>query len=90
MSVSEEWREKWLEKIKESQKITYYLLGDKQLPRVRYGEEADNWGANDHPCGDRAVEKGQFHVPSSDIEQCPNCGGQLLSCDGDHVDGPAQ
>lgn len=28
MSVSEEWREKWLEKIKESQKIMYYLLGD--------------------------------------------------------------
>ena len=28
MSVSEEWREKWLEKIKESQKIRYYLLAD--------------------------------------------------------------
>jgi hypothetical protein len=90
MSVSGECRKQWLEKIKEAQKITYYLLGDKQLPRVRYGEEADDWGADNHSCGDCGVEKGQFHVPSCDIEQCPNCSGQLLSCDCALIDGAVQ
>jgi hypothetical protein len=90
MGVSKEWREKWAQKITESQKITYYLLDDKQLPGIKYGEETDDWGADGHPCGDCGVEKGQFHVPSCDIEQCPNCGGQLLSCDCALVDGPPQ
>jgi hypothetical protein len=44
MGVSKEWREKWKEKITESQKITYYLLEDKPLPRIKYGEEAHDWG----------------------------------------------
>jgi hypothetical protein len=72
MDVSEERREKWQKKIEELQRITYYLLGDKRLPRVRYGEEVDDWGANDQACGDCGVEKGQLHVQSCDIEQCPN------------------
>ena len=63
MSVSEAWRKAWLEKIKEAQKITKYLLGAKQLPRVKYGEAADDWGADKHTCGDCGAQKGQFHVP---------------------------
>lgn len=33
------------------------------------------------PCGDCAAIKDQYHCSGCDIEQCPRCGGQRLSCD---------
>jgi hypothetical protein len=77
MTTSPEWKRK----IDAAQSLTVYLLKERRLPRVRYGDEADDWGADELPCHDCAVVKGQFHVPECDGEECPNCGGQLLSCD---------
>lgn len=31
-------------------------------------------------CGDCHVSHGYSHHPGCDIEQCPKCGGQLISC----------
>lgn len=31
-------------------------------------------------CHDCKVEEGQLHRPNCDMERCPNCGGQLISC----------
>jgi hypothetical protein len=50
---------------------------------LRYGEEADDWGADRQPCHDCRVRKGQFHVLGCDVERCPICGGQLISCECD-------
>jgi hypothetical protein len=47
------------------------------MPRVRYGDEADDWGANERPCHDCAAIKGEYHVLGCDVERCPACGGQL-------------
>ena len=33
-----------------------------------------------HGCGDCGVEEGQLHEPGCDKENCPFCGGQLISC----------
>lgn len=33
-----------------------------------------------HKCGDCGVSEGQFHHPGCDMERCPFCGGQLISC----------
>jgi len=32
-------------------------------------------------CDDCGVKEGQLHIPGCDMEPCPSCGGQLISCD---------
>lgn len=74
----------WPRKIQAAQKITVVCIAEKNYPRIRYGDEKEDWGANDGlPCGDCAVLKGQFHVVGCDIERCPCCRDQLISCDCD-------
>jgi|SRR5580698_1748734 hypothetical protein len=73
--------EGWPEKVAAAQCVLSYTLNERTIPRVRYGDETDDWGADKSPCHDCRAIKGEFHVPSCDVEQCPGCGGQLLSCD---------
>jgi hypothetical protein len=71
----------WPEKIQAAQLQTSYSIGGREVQRIRYGEEQDDWGADKHACHDCRVIKGQFHVVSCDGEECPVCHGQVLSCD---------
>ena len=68
----------WPARIEAAQLETHYIIGGKAHPRVRYGDEDADWGEG--ACGDCAVAKGQLHVPGCDIERCPACGGQMISC----------
>lgn len=74
----------FLAQIEEAQTYTHYLIGGQEVARVRYGDEADDWGADKRQCHDCAVVKGQFHVGGCDVERCPVCGGQVISCDCDY------
>ena len=33
------------------------------MPRVRYGDEPEDWGADRKPCHDCGAVKGEYHVP---------------------------
>lgn len=73
--------EGWPEKIQAAQKELAYDIKGKPYPRVRYGSEPEDWGAEAQPCHDCRVIKGELHVPGCDVECCPACGGQAITCE---------
>lgn len=76
----------WPEKIRRAQEIKTYIIGGHQYARVRYGHEGGPQRSRPEPaqtpraCGDCAVLLGELHVPGCDLECCPVCRGQVISC----------
>ena len=46
----------------------------RKLPSVRYDEDPN------FRCHDCNISGGGYHHPGCDMERCPKCGGQLISC----------
>jgi hypothetical protein len=80
--------EGWPEQIRAAQNTRNYLIGNKIYPRIPYGSERDDWHADQIPCHDCKVIEGELHVPSCDVEECPACHGQALSCGCRHLPAP--
>lgn len=71
----------WPAEIEAAQEIKMVSVGDSLFKRTPFGQEKDMPTDRMGNCGDCGVLKGQLHVPDCDIEQCPRCHGQLISCD---------
>lgn len=77
-----EMAEEWPERIRQAQKLLTYVVDGEELRRLRYGRDGSA-GARRYNCHDCGVIYGQLHVPGCDMERCPACRDQAISCECD-------
>ncbi len=58
--------------------VDRFVLFDGSYRRVRYGGSRRPGGPS--TCGDCGVPRGGYHHPGCDLERCPRCRGQIISC----------
>ena len=71
----------------EGNSVVKYPDGE-ELPSLPYTLSYDDEDLRCHDCN---VVPGAYHHPGCDMERCPRCGGQLISCgclDEENKDGP--
>lgn len=80
----------WPAEIVAAQTDRTVVLHGREFERLPYGSEP-GWEISAHrPCGDCGVRRGQLHVATCDVQACPRCFGQLLTCGCLWDEGPAE
>ena len=67
--------------LEETQTLTSFIKNEVKYPRIRYGDESEDWWAESKLCRDCFTRKGQHHALGCELERCPVCDGQALECD---------
>jgi hypothetical protein len=66
--------------------VATVTLAGESFERVPLGSETAEWWVGrppDKSCHDCATTTGQRHHVGCDMEQCPRCGNQAITCDCD-------
>jgi hypothetical protein len=73
MTGDDTWLAHWAMRIAKAQWYTARTIDGVAYARVPWD--------GDGPCGDCGAEPGDLHVPFCDLEPCPKCGAQALTCE---------
>ena len=52
---------------------------------IKFWDDEKNFDIKKGVCHDCGIKLGEFHHDNCDMEECPVCGGQLISCDCNNV-----
>jgi hypothetical protein len=73
----------WPSELLEAQFWPVVVIDGDEFERIQYGDEG-GWGERQPTnCHDCAALPGQLHGPGCDMEECPKCHAQFISCDCD-------